>query len=1549
MKSSRKKRILATILCMVMVLTSNISALAEGDDLPDMTDQGVAASVSEAPVPDAEVPTVETQAVTEQPVQTPAEPVEVPTTPEVTPEPTPEVTTAPAPETEPVPTQEQPAGTTETTVSGTTDTSTEEQGNTTENGAEISQPTTDTTVPTPEVTPEAEGEVFSEETELTQEFRDEKGQLIQKVTAKLPAGAFAAETSHITMEVQYLDTASENHIKNLMMKQLPEGDELGDYITLSVKFKVDGVETDSLQPIDITFEKSGLEITDTKKANVFYYDPADPTVAGDQDELVEITQRNEMIERLQAAGQSTDHIEDYDLSSIEIKEENRSEKIQFEGRKSTIYGCYVEKTPEQVSEEIPVLNYEDDQVAVSVTAEEAGVIPEGAELRVLPITSEDAETKEQYQEVEKKIKEKVAEEEKEVAGFLAYDITFTDKDGNKMEPNGKVKVSMNYKKAELPQEVEEKKATDAEVTVLHLEEDEKGEVKQVVDMSEQETTKVDTIFTTNGPMVKNVAVETESFSVYSIVWGSSTNKKVVFHYVDEKGVNILEGDDSEIRYNSDNRSEIPLAIKHIEGYVYQKNYITFSGNRIEDIESLEYSERNLYYLKNGEPKKIGEIQVDVYLVYDTDTDSSTSGGADPLTAPEHNKYIRYNGGDDYTLTLDVKGTKTSDVGADVLFVLDISGSMDTNKLITPLKNQVEKFAKKLLDKEGNVNRMAAVTFSSDKFTNNQCEQTWTTDSTTLIKNICGQKYFWNNSWHGGLDAGGGTNWQSAMIKAENILKADANNLNKKYVIFISDGEPTYRYEAYKTEKLNPRSEVGAGDTDDGRNFDAAVGQFELSPTLRKTEMYAMYLTNGTQVAMEKFADAVGVHKANGIGGNFDGTMDQIADSILYNAYENVSINDTLSEYVEFADTPDWQVLKNGVPLDSVKYELDTNLPTKSFSLKIKEELAKDAVYSVSVHVKPSLKAYYQYYTSGYNATGENQTDAPGNSTSARKEGFRANAHTGDDGRAVVSYKEKANAGQKFDTYMHPVVQVNDQRVEHSVIKRWENPDAMLDSVQVQLKAFVTIGNAEQELTNETYMALPENMLCNLSTDNWRYSWDNLPKYYYYMIDDVVQQPVEIRYTVEEIQDENNKDFYGQIEESQDGKTTIITNKKKDEPDASEIKVSKTFEGLTKEKIQELEENFKITIEKQDDDSIRKELTLKDSDVVRNENPDGTITYTWILYGFSEGTYIVSETGEILEGYELTYQINGKPVIVGEKGEITITQPEILYAPGIDQTPCNNTKNEVGKVNLIVAKLTEREGYFVWTKEKISINERLAIVELISSKNGMHFQPQADMNNCFFFSGNGINDSLIFRNGEIKYDGEQYLTFDGSKQWSMFATGNYEIVGGDSAEIDIKNIYKELSIDLDIKKATTNGTSIDGAEFDLYKYVDGAWVINKNGIQVKNDNTVELPGLLPGRYKLIEVKAPDSCVLLENEIYFKVENQKVILTNAEGSEISEKQDMWEVLKEENQIVLKVKNEMIYELPSTGGPGIFVYTIGGTLLLMAAALLIYKMKREEVLKG
>lgn len=49
-----------------------------------------------------------------------------------------------------------------------------------------------------------------------------------------------------------------------------------------------------------------------------------------------------------------------------------------------------------------------------------------------------------------------------------------------------------------------------------------------------------------------------------------------------------------------------------------------------------------------------------------------------------------------------------------------------------------------------------------------------------------------------------------------------------------------------------------------------------------------------------------------------------------------------------------------------------------------------------------------------------------------------------------------------------------------------------------------------------------------------------------------------------------------------------------------------------------------------------------------------------------------------------------------------------------------------------------------------------------------------------------------------------------------------------------------------------------------------------------------------------------------------------------------------------VKLYIENEQLYELPSTGGLGIYWYFIGGTLFMMAAALILYKNKHGEVLK-
>ena len=191
-----------------------------------------------------------------------------------------------------------------------------------------------------------------------------------------------------------------------------------------------------------------------------------------------------------------------------------------------------EKTTEAKDETAPSeLTYTNDDVVITVSAVAEGAIPEGAELKVVPILKDDADTQVQYEEVEQKIQEKAAETETEIKGFLAYDITFVDADGNEIEPNSEVKVSMEYKEAALPAEITAEDAKTSEVSVMHLEEDDAGNVSKVVDMGE--AGKVGTLETTDAKQVEKVEVKTESFSSFIIQWGDSYSVQVI--YVDEQG------------------------------------------------------------------------------------------------------------------------------------------------------------------------------------------------------------------------------------------------------------------------------------------------------------------------------------------------------------------------------------------------------------------------------------------------------------------------------------------------------------------------------------------------------------------------------------------------------------------------------------------------------------------------------------------------------------------------------------------------------------------------------------------------------------------------------------------------------------------------------------------------------------------------------------------------------------------------------------------------------------------------------------------------------
>ena len=214
--------------------------------------------------------------------------------------------------------------------------------------------------------------------------------------------------------------------------------------------------------------------------------------------------------------------------------EQQQEQQQPEQQQPKTEAPTVEAPAEQPAAEeaqpIQQLTYEDDNVKIHVSAKAEGIIPENASLKVVPLVKQDVtagmteeevqsinEINDQYDVVEQKLNEKADEEEYDIGGFLAYDISFVDADGNKAEPNGDVKVTMEYKNAVLPETIEKENASDMDVTVMHLEEDAQGNVKQVVDMS-QENNKIETIETTDTQEIKQAVFETNSFSAYAITW-----------------------------------------------------------------------------------------------------------------------------------------------------------------------------------------------------------------------------------------------------------------------------------------------------------------------------------------------------------------------------------------------------------------------------------------------------------------------------------------------------------------------------------------------------------------------------------------------------------------------------------------------------------------------------------------------------------------------------------------------------------------------------------------------------------------------------------------------------------------------------------------------------------------------------------------------------------------------------------------------------------------------------------------------------------------------
>lgn len=158
--------------------------------------------------------------------------------------------------------------------------------------------------------------------------------------------------------------------------------------------------------------------------------------------------------------------------------------------------------------------------------------------------------------------------------------------------------------------------------------------------------------------------------------------------------------------------------------------------------------------------------------------------------PSNNKIIVKTDdgeGDEYTLHLTASGDSTSStvttaIPADIVLVMDKSGSMEKDNRDTNAQNAANALAKKLLtDKnlklptEQQV-QMAVVTFSDS----DTLKQGFTTSASSIESAVS-------------QTPKGGTNWEAALKQANGL---QGRSGVKKHIIFLSDGDPTFRTSSY---------------------------------------------------------------------------------------------------------------------------------------------------------------------------------------------------------------------------------------------------------------------------------------------------------------------------------------------------------------------------------------------------------------------------------------------------------------------------------------------------------------------------------------------------------------------------------------------------------------------------------------------------------------------------------------------------------------------------------------------------------------------------------
>ena len=491
-----------------------------------------------------------------------------------------------------------------------------------------------------------------------------------------------------------------------------------------------------------------------------------------------------------------------------------------------------------------------------------------------------------------------------------------------------------------------------------------------------------------------------------------------------------------------------------------------------------------------------------------------TAAAEGVDAPQYAKRISKNDDGTYTLSMDVTGkssesTEQQVVPLDIALVLDVSGSMDepigdgsSTTRLQALKQAVTSFLSQVEDQNQRINdntkkvQVALIKYAGDN-SNTIGNQMYCSG---VIGPITGACYYgeWRNysqtvhslAWEpaqlqqerdavNALQAGGATRADFGLQHAVTQLNSGVNSGRpgaQKLTIFYSDGSPTSS-DGFETTvadaAIRAAAQLKAG-TSQVISIGAMSGANpDGTDNANKFMNYVSSNYPNAQSMSEPGARGEGTYYyAVSASTNLQMIFDKIISIVTSGtAYQDVTMTDTLSNYVEFSH-PDAQNFgaelvirdKDGHTVDPsvvglAGYTITAHPESKTISISFPQGYAlKDGyTYSLEYKIVPSAKAYEEYaanVNAGKNGYGENPSVGADDTgvSSAGQQGFLSNE------RATIDYRPRVN-GEPQDLvegteYPHPVIQVDTTQFANlSIHKAWiaTNPEPDKVTVDVTCK------------------------------------------------------------------------------------------------------------------------------------------------------------------------------------------------------------------------------------------------------------------------------------------------------------------------------------------------------------------------------------------------------------------------------------------------------------------------------------------------------------------